>query len=348
MSAARPVGLFAVGDIYFDRKDMAAPYRDLLPLMRKADIRFCNLEAPVVGPRQPLPGRPYPLRSPPGNLDLLAQGNFDVIAIAHNHLMDFGVPGMRETLEHLSARRLPFTGAGETLDEAMRPVIVEAQGMTFGFLAMACAFPAASGAGDSSPGIAGLHVDTRYEPLEGLADEHPGIPPRIVTAPDAAGLAHLCEAVRALKEKADHVIVSFHWGVPGQTAVLDYQKIIAHAVIDAGAILILGHHAHVLQGVERYGNGLIYYGLSHVIFDMPGILSKFGFDAETAGAGIHFSEAGIVEAFLHPFMMEEGESARTPTREERQRIEKLLADLSQPLGTSLTRDAAGDALRIVL
>jgi len=100
--------------------------------------------------------------------------------------------------------------------------------------------------------------------------------------------------------------------------------------------------------VERYGNGLIYYGLSHVIFDMPGILSKFGFDAETAGAEIHFSEAGIVEAFLHPFMMEEGESARTPTREERQRIEKLLADLSQPLGTSLTRDAARGALRIVL
>lgn len=348
MPAARPVGLFAVGDIYFDRQDIAAPYRDMLPLMQKADIRFCNLEAPVAGPREPLPERPYPLRSPPENLDLLVQGNFDVIAIAHNHLMDFGVPGMRETLAHLSARGQPFTGAGETLDEAMRPVIAEAQGMIFGFLAMACAFPSASGAGGGSPGIAGLHIDTRYEPLAGLADEHPGIPPRIVTEPDAAGLARLCVAVRALKEKADHVIVSFHWGVPGQTAVLDYQKIIAHAVIDAGAVLILGHHAHVLQGVERYGNGLIYYGLSHVIFDMPGILSRFGFSAETAAAEIRFSEAGIVEAFLHPFVMEEGESARAPDREERQRIEKLLAGLSQPLGTSLAHDTDEDALRIVL
>ena len=101
MSAARPVSLFAVGDVYFDRKDMTAPYRDMLPLMQRADIRFCNLEAPVAQPHDPLPERPYPLRSPPENLDLLTQGKFDAIAIAHNHLMDFGVPGMRETLEHL-------------------------------------------------------------------------------------------------------------------------------------------------------------------------------------------------------------------------------------------------------
>ena len=348
MSAARPVSLFAVGDIYFDRADMTAPYRDMLPLMQAADIRFCNLEAPVARPRDPLPERPYPLRSPPENLDLLVQGKFDAIAIAHNHLMDFGVPGMRETLEHLSARRQPFTGAGETLAAAMRPIIVEAQGLTFGFIAMACAFPSASGASDSRPGIAGLPVTTRYEPLAGLADEHPGIPPRIITEPDATGLAQLCEAVGVLREKVDHVIVSFHWGVPGQTAVLDYQKIIAHAVIDAGAVLILGHHAHVLQGVERYGNGLIYYGLSHVIFDMPGILSGFGFDAETAAAEIHFSEDGIADAFIYPFMMDEGESARTPTADERQRIEKLLAALSHPLGTELTHDANRGALRVVL
>ena len=347
-SPARPVSLFAIGDVYFDRKDMTAPYRDMLPLMQAADIRFCNLEAPVAKPRTPLPERPYPLRSPPENLELLAQGDFDAIAIAHNHLLDFGVQGMRETLEHLSSRRQPFTGAGETLAEAMRPVIVEAQGMRFGFIAMACAYPSASGASDTKPGIAGLPVTTRYEPLAGLADEHPGIPPRITTEPDAAALDRLCKSVRLLKEKVDHVIVSFHWGVPGQNAVLDYQKTIAHAVIDAGAVLILGHHAHVLQGVERYGKGLIYYGLSHVIFDMPGILSGFGFDAETAAAEIHFSEDEISDAFIHPFMMDEGESARIPTTDERQRIEKLLSELSQPLGTQLTHDTGRDAVRIVI
>lgn len=349
MCATRPdrlVSLFAVGDIYFNRKEETAPYRDMLPLMQRADIRFCNLEAPVALPRDPLPDRPYPLRSPPENLGLLAQGKFDAIAIAHNHLMDFGVPGMRETLKYLSDLRQPFTGAGETLAEAMRPIIVESHGMTFGFIAMACAFPSASGAREDAPGIAGLHIDTRYEPLPGLADEHPGIAPRIVTEPDKAGLARLCEAVRLLKQNADHVIVSFHWGVPGQTAVLDYQRTIAHAVIDAGAVLILGHHAHVLQGVERYANGLIYYGLSHVIFDMPGILSGFGFDAETAAAEIHFSEDGIADAFVHPFMMDEGESARTPAKDERERIGKLLTELSRPLGTELAYDAGRSAWRI--
>lgn len=346
MSGPNTVSLFAVGDIYFNRQDRSRPYGDMLPMMQAADLRFCNLEAPIVTGLEPSPERPYPLCTPPDNLALINAGNFDFMAIAHNHLLDFGPAGLKQTLDQLQSAKQPYTGAGLSSSDAIRPIICKKNGQSFGLLAVACAFPSKSAATDLAPGIAGLHIETEYHPVTGLADEHPGFPPQIKTRPNAEDLANLTAAIKQLKDQVDHVIVSFHWGVPGQSEVLQYQRSVAHAVIDAGATLVLGHHAHVLQGAERYANGLILYGLSHVIFDMPGIISGFGFSTETAATTINFSAAGIESAFLHPLIMQQGTSARKPTDVESQLITANLCRLSAALDTTLTWDEEKSALKI--
>lgn len=338
--------LLAVGDVYINRTGFAEPFGDLTQLMRGADVRFCNLEAPVTESLSPLPDRPYPLNTPPENLRLFEAGGFDAVAIAHNHLMDFGLRGLEQTLERLRAQAIPAIGAGENAEQAMAPLHVVRNGIRFGFLALACAFPPGAQATRRRAGIAGIRVHTRYQPQGDFAAEHPGMPPIVCTTPHAADHQRLIAAVARLKEQVDHVVVSFHWGVPGLHEVCEYQQRIAHGVIDAGASLVLGHHAHVLQGVERYRRGLIFYGLSHVVFDMPGIISSFGFDEQTAAAEITFTRAAIQDACLHPLMMPEGHGPRSPSQTEYDAIAEKIVELSRPLNTSLVRDDSRRALRV--
>jgi hypothetical protein len=107
-----------------------------------------------------------------------------------------------------------------------------------------------------------MRAHTFYEPYE----FQPGAPARVVTVPHAGDLQLLVADVKAAKQNADLVFVSFHWGVHYIPRPCDYQPVVAHAAIDAGADLILGHHPHQPQGIEVYKQKVIFYSIGNFAF----------------------------------------------------------------------------------
>lgn len=189
------------------------------------------------------------LRTPPENLRALEAGGFDAISLANNHILDYGVGALREKLDTLERRRAPFTGAGSTLDQALRPIVFERRGVRFGSLAFACVFPPAYAATASQPGLAPVRIEpSGVFDIELQADR-----PKITPTAVEADVTLMTETVSKRKRDVDHVIVSYHWGVPRDR---DPDNTNARwATADAGASAVLGHHAHLLQPVEAYGAG---------------------------------------------------------------------------------------------
>lgn len=350
-ATGRVAQLFAVGDIYFNRSSIEKAYSDLEPLFREADLRFCNYEAPITSKGTEFPGRTsfnVALKSPLNAVQGLKSGFFDVISLANNHMLDYGIEGLEETLQVLDKQDIVYVGAGRTTSEATEPVIINKNGISFGFLAFACAFPYCYAATYAQPGIAAVHIHTSYVPNHPWEDEHPGVPPNVVTSVNNEDLKRVREAVSKLKDRVDHVIVSYHWGIPGQHDLVDYQRALAYATIDAGASIILGHHAHVLQGVEIYQGGVVIYGLSNFLFDLEeSVLSQYGSGKETVGAMIKFGHRDIREVIMIPIIMEETGPRRALQKEGRG-IFRLLCNLSEPLSTEFDWDSETNTLRLRL
>ena len=179
--------------------------------------------------------------------------------------MDWGVEPFLETLARLREHH-HVVGAGNDLDEARRPAIVElADGTKVGFLAYcSIVMGRLSGyiADVGKPGVAPLRAWTHYEPVVEMFDYTPGMPARTLTFAYPEDVAAMSQDVRRLKEKADVVVVSQHCGVTLIRAhIAMYQREIARAAIDAGADVVLQHHAHILRGIGYHRGKPIYYGL---------------------------------------------------------------------------------------
>ena len=133
-----------------------------------------------------------------------------------------------------------------------------------GFLAYCSVLPIGYEARNDRPGCAPLRVSTFYEQV----DRDPGSPPKIVTLTNKDDLAAMVNDIAQLRSRVDVIILSMHWGVHYVPALLAmYQTEIAHAAIDAGADLILGHHPHIVKGIETYKGKVIFYSLGN--FVMP-------------------------------------------------------------------------------
>lgn len=187
-----------------------------------------NLE----GPWCETEGKPRPKKAGPRVWNnYLAEGPRWAFTLANNHMMDFGEEGLAETKSRLTARGIPFVGAGD-LETAITPMILEEAGKKIGVLACA-------------------------ELQFGMAEEG--------TVGIAPMGAWLFDAVRQLKQKVDVVIVSCHIAVEMIPAPSPRLRAFYQALIDAGATIIHGHHAHVPQGWEKYKDGYIFYGLGNFL-----------------------------------------------------------------------------------
>ena len=262
-----PVTLLAVGDVALRVADPGSQLAKIAPALRAADIAFGQLETPLTneGTRQLFPG----FRGASGNVTRdadataghLADAGFTVMSFAGNHTMDRSAQAMLASVAAAEASGVRIIGAGENLAAARRPAVLERYGTRVGLLAYCSVLPRGYEAAPGRPGVAPLRARTFYEQVDWQA----GTPPRIVTLADAADLAALQDDVRRLREQVDVVVVSMHWGIhfePGTIA--DYQYEAAHAAIDAGADVILGHHGHVIKAVEYYQGKPIFYSLGNV------------------------------------------------------------------------------------
>ena len=245
-----PVTLLACGDVLLsrtvaemiDRHGYRWPFRHVRDLVTSADLAFCNLENPASFLGRPYPGKPADVtfRAAPGALFSLAWAGFDVVSLANNHMNDYGPAAIRETLDYLDLLGIARAGAGFDEASARAPAVLEVRGSRVAFLAYAEGIWRVLPAASERPGVA-------------LAD-----PSRL-----ASDIASLRKTARP-----DYVVVSVHWGEEHERHPRQTQRDFGRAAIDAGADLVLGHHPHVLQSLERYGEGLIVYSLGNFVFDM--------------------------------------------------------------------------------
>ncbi len=213
-------------------------------VLGKADLLAANLECviSVQGVAQP---KAFTFRAPPAAVQALAAAGFDVLGLANNHSMDYGIDGLADMLTLLREGGIGTVGAGANAEAARAPLIVTRNGVHVAFLSYV-----------NVPVESRTNFDTR----SWAADvERPGV---AWAEPDV-----VAKDVAAAKTLADVVVVLLHAGLEGRVEVNSIQRTLAHAAVDAGAALVLGSHSHTLQPVERYNGGLIAYSLGNFVFD---------------------------------------------------------------------------------
>jgi poly-gamma-glutamate capsule biosynthesis protein CapA/YwtB (metallophosphatase superfamily) len=242
-------------------------YADLiLPVWRQADLRFGQCERSYsergYDPQWTGSTPGGHSRLPPRMASIWQTAGIDVISIASNHAMDWGPEALLDTRELFRGMGKHVAGAGKDSEEARRPAIVHCKGVKIAFLAYTSVLRDGQAAGPGKPGMAPMRAHTHY-----MADDYqPGTPPTIISVPYDKDLIALQEDIKAAKKQADVVVMSIHWGVRfAPKTIATYQPTVAHAAIDAGADLILGHHAHVPKAVEVYKGKVCFYSIGNFL-----------------------------------------------------------------------------------
>ena len=239
-------------------------YTELVrPTLAAVDLRFGNCERQYSSRKLQAGLTPHGCQ-PPEMMQIFTDCGFDAVTVANNHMYDYGPDPLLDTRALLLEKGIQVTGAGKNLAEARQPAIVERGGIKVGFLGYCSVIPHGGEAGPAKIGIAPLRFKTYYEPRGLYA------PLRVRTEPDAQDMKMIVEDVAALRRQVDIVMVAFHWGVIWEPRIVaDYQVAAAHACIDAGADLIMGHHAHLPKGIEIYKGKAIFYSLSNFCMTKP-------------------------------------------------------------------------------
>lgn len=244
--------LAAVGDVMLGRSigdriqryGVSDPFQSVAVALRQADVAFANLESPI-SDRGAAADKDFVFRAPPLAVQSLADAGLDVVSFANNHALDYGLEAFLDTLAALEGAGIAAAGAGEDVDAARRPALLSAPGLRLAFLA---------------------YVNTPDDSVSGFSAAGTAAGPAKAGVAWATAQAVAQDVARAA-QVADIVVVSLHAGFEYQEVPNDLQIGLAHAAIDAGADVVLGHHPHVLQGIEEYGGGLISYSLGNFLFD---------------------------------------------------------------------------------
>ena len=264
--------LYAVGDVGPNREDPQSMFRHVSGLLKQGDIRFCQLETNLSTRGTPLPQARLPMRTHPNSTGALKDAGFQVVSFASNHCMDFGQEAFFDTIDAIKANGMEPIGAGRNIAEARRPAILERNGTRIAFLAYNSILPFGYWAETDRPGCAPMRAWTFYEQVE---PDQPGSRCRIHSFPHKDDLQAMAEDIESARSEADIVILSIHWGihfVPAQLA--DYQRETARKAIDCGADFILGHHPHILKGIEVYKGKAIIYSLGNFAIEQPDAFMK--------------------------------------------------------------------------
>lgn len=242
-------------------------YSELVrPVMSGVDLRFGNCERQYSSRGSNAlgsDGQPHG-RQPPSMAKIFTDCGFDAVTIANNHMFDFGPDALLDTRALLLEMGIQVTGAGKDLDEARKPAIVNCKGIRVGFLGYSSVLPEGAQAGPGKVGVAHLKVKTDY------VHRGPHTPVRVLTEADEDDLQMILQDIKALRPQVDVLMVAFHWGVIWVPRIIaDYQVQVAHACIDAGVDLVMGHHAHLPKAIEMYKGKAIFYSLSNFCMTKP-------------------------------------------------------------------------------
>jgi poly-gamma-glutamate synthesis protein (capsule biosynthesis protein) len=224
-----------VGRVARGRHDPAFPLRDLAPMFQAADIAFVNLESPF-SDHGAVVEHGMVFKAEPEMIAALELAGIDVVSTANNHVRDQGSHGVEFTMDWLERHGIAVAGSGKTAEAAHSGVVIDRNGLRFGFLAYTF---------DQSNGN---HADT--DDRVAMMD-----------------LAALREDLARMRARVDVIIVSMHAGTEYASKPNAQQIAFAQAAIDGGASVVAGHHPHVTQPLEHRGPGVIFYSLGNLVFD---------------------------------------------------------------------------------
>jgi poly-gamma-glutamate capsule biosynthesis protein CapA/YwtB (metallophosphatase superfamily) len=222
-------------------------------LFRTADITVVNLENPITT-RGTKITKPFNFRMHPRFVPVLTGAGIGVVSIANNHVFDYGEQGLLDTFSYLDSAGIRYVGAGRTRADAHRPYFFTRNGKNIAILAY----------------YGGGEARAATERLAGVARRE---------------LGAINADVRALRtaDRNMYIVVILHWGTEKAETPDPVQQRFARALIDAGVDAVIGHHPHVLQGIERYRKGVIVYSLGNFLF---------------GGNGRHTYDTGVFEITL--------------------------------------------------
>jgi len=266
------LAIAAIGDVAMLRKPSDALY---LGPWNNADVRFANLEAPLTDSGVPA-AKLIRLKTPTQGAIWLKELHCNAVSLANNHIMDWGIPGLESTLAALDQAGVKYAGAAGNAEQASKHIILNAHGHKIAFLSCACTIPPGFLARTDRPGLAGVRIRTAFAADPSL-EEQPGTPPWVHTEAIAGDVETLVSQLKRARAESEYVILALHWGVPPQWQsrfqgpLAEYQAPLGRQLIEAGADLILGCHAHTVYGIESVarstgGSGLICYSLGNYVF----------------------------------------------------------------------------------
>lgn len=297
------------GDINFNEEGLMIQFMDskengirdciseeLLSHMQQADVMCLNNEFTYSLQGAPLEGKMYTFRAKPERVSLLQEMGVDIVKLANNHVYDYGRQAMLDTFETLEQVGIPYIGAGRNLAEAMKPVYWELDGKTVAFVSASRA--------------------EKYKMTPQATEERPGI----LRCYDPA---LFLEVIAEARENADFVLAYVHWGTEYSFDLEEVQLTTGKEYLDAGADVVIGAHAHCLQGMEYYNGKPIIYNLGNFWFNEKTL--------DTMLLDLHFygdDHEGSIDVQVIPAIQSEKQTRIVTEPEEQERIYSFLEDIS--------------------
>ena len=258
-----------VGDVYFSNNIKKAYDEggidnildeDFRKILSTSDLNVANLECSITDDKENADDKTFTFALPSKYVNGLKELNVDLFTIANNHILDYGMQGLDNTIKTLDSLNIAHIGAGDTYYDAKRVYIKEIEGKRYVFLAASAVLP--SGKWMATEGHGGVY--NGYD-IESVARE-----------------------VEIIKPYFDNVIVYMHWGNELENESNKNQKRCAHRLVDAGADLVIGTHAHTTQEIEYYNDVPIVYSLGNFIYggqsrDMYMLEATFDYSSESTG-----------------------------------------------------------------
>jgi poly-gamma-glutamate synthesis protein (capsule biosynthesis protein) len=289
---------------------------------RAPDATIVNLETAVTDVGEPWPGKGIQYRMHPANASVLTEAGIDVAVLANNHVLDWSVPGLEQTLDVLAGEGIQVAGAGRTADEAWAPATLatpRARVVVLGVGSTTSGIPTAWAAGERRPGVA-LLADLSQETVDEVA-----------------------ATVRASTRPGDVVVVSIHWGPNWGYHIPQQRRRFAQGLIDrAGVHVVHGHSSHHPLGVEVYAGHLIVHGCGDLLTDYEGISGHRHYRGDLGGlyfATIDPATGTITRLEIVPTMVEGFRLVR-PSPTDVEWLADVLDTQGTELGTSVSVDAA--------
>lgn len=245
----------------------------ILDIMKSSDIMIANSEFTVSNRGSKIPGKTYTFRAKPERLSIYDEMGVDMVTLANNHVYDYGLDAFNDMLDAFNEYKIPHIGAGHNIEEAKKPYYFIINGYKIAFVSATRAEKniMTPGATSDTGGVFRC-----YDPTD------------------------MINLIKELRSSSDYVIPIIHFGCENSHELEEEQVSSAHAYIDAGADMVVGHHAHTLQGVEVYNDKPIIYNLGNFLFNNETI--------DTALFKVLLNNDGTMEYYIIPALQKDSKT----------------------------------------